>query len=174
MQVNFRLSDSVISPMWTVLVTFWIFCLPAWGAPDGLILHYTFTEGSGTVVLDHSGHENRAQIHGATREEGPFGSAMRFDGDDDYLDGGVRPILEQNKVGSIVVWIRPESLRGGLVTQSTGQDYGDSRMVLAFKGSNMTGLVADGKRYDKLYFGDGVIQKEELKSERGTIGTSWA
>ncbi len=172
MQADFRVNGRAIALLPATVMTCWIFCLSAWGAPHGLILHYTFNEADGTVVHDHSGRENHARVHGATREKGPFGSAMRFDGDDDYLDAGVRPILERNKIGSVVVWIRPESLRGGLATQSTGQDYGQSRMVLAFKGSNMTGLVADGKRYDKLYFGDGVIQKDQWLQIAYTFGAS--
>ena len=172
MQAESRLDVRVFALMWAVATTCCIFCPPARGAADGLILHYTFAEGAGPVVLDHSGHDNRAQVHGATWEQGAFGSAMRFDGEDDYLDGGIRPILERNKVGSIVVWIRPDSLRGGLVTQSTGQDYGHSRMVLAFKGTNMTGLVADGKLYDKLYFGDGVIEKGRWLQIAYTFGDS--
>ena len=95
-------------------------CQAAWAAPHGLIVHYNFTEGSGPVVKDQSGRGNDAEVHGATWEQGAFGAAMRFDGQDDYLDGGIRPDLEKNKVGSIVIWIRPESLRGGLEAHGGG------------------------------------------------------
>jgi hypothetical protein len=149
-----------------------VLCQMAWGAPGDLILHYNFAEGSGPVVRDQSGRENHARIHGATWAKGAFGSAMRFDGQDDYLDGGIRPDFDKIEVGSIVTWIRPDLLRGGLVARSAGRDYFNSRMVLSFKGSFMAGVVADGKSYAKVYFDDGVIKRDQWAQVAYTFGDS--
>jgi hypothetical protein len=48
----------------------------------GLIAHYTFDEGSGTVVVDHSGNGRNGTLFGGTwlPDGGKFGGALHFDG----------------------------------------------------------------------------------------------
>lgn len=46
----------------------------------GMVAHYTFDEGDGTVLPDHSGFGRDGTLHGTSWvTEGRFGGAMRFD-----------------------------------------------------------------------------------------------
>jgi hypothetical protein len=54
-------------------------------APDalttGLMAHYTFDEGSGSIVVDHSGNKRDGTLTGGTWiADGKFGGALYFDG----------------------------------------------------------------------------------------------
>ena len=47
---------------------------------DGLVAHWTFDEGSGDVVVDHSGNKRDGQITGGTwLKKGRFGGALHLD-----------------------------------------------------------------------------------------------
>lgn len=53
----------------------------------GLVAAYSFNEGSGTSVTDASGNGNMGVINGATwLTQGKFGSGLRFDGVNDYVN----------------------------------------------------------------------------------------
>ena len=63
--------------------------LLAAGAPaqeDGLVAHYSFDEGEGTVARDAGRHGLDGVIHGAEYVPLPEGYALRFDGQDDYVE----------------------------------------------------------------------------------------
>jgi hypothetical protein len=47
---------------------------------DGMVAHWTFDEGSGTVAVDHSGNKHDGQISGGTwLTSGRFGGALHLD-----------------------------------------------------------------------------------------------
>ena len=55
-------------------------------AEEGLVAHYRFDEGGGSVAGDASGHGLQGAIHGAEYVELDQGYALRFDGVDDYVE----------------------------------------------------------------------------------------
>ncbi|RLI73252.1 hypothetical protein DRP04_16015, partial [Archaeoglobales archaeon] len=61
---------------------------------DGVVGSWHFDEGSGTTAYDTSGNDNDGTINGATWTTGKFGSALNFDGTDDYVDCGNDESLE--------------------------------------------------------------------------------
>lgn len=71
----------------------------------GLVAHYTFDEGSGTVLKDRSGNQNHGRIHGATYVESPWGHALRFDGENDYVNLGTYPVFATRDLMSL--WRHP-------------------------------------------------------------------
>jgi hypothetical protein len=97
---------------------------PADRAPDvtppdtllmGLVAHWRFDEGSGTSAADATGNGNTATLHNGTRWErsrvarGPNDSAVRLDGDNDYLSatvGNRMPRIEAAK--SVSFWFTPD------------------------------------------------------------------
>ncbi len=63
----------------------------------GLVAHYSFDDIDGTTLRDSSGNNNDGIIYGgASVEPGRVGNAMRFDGDDDYVDIRHRLVASQN------------------------------------------------------------------------------
>ncbi|MBU0477190.1 LamG domain-containing protein [bacterium] len=74
----------------------------------GLIAHYTFNEGRGTVLKDVSGNGNSGKIYGAAYVNSPRGYALRFDGADDCVDLGSPPSLNLNGELTIEAWIKTD------------------------------------------------------------------
>ena len=55
------------------------------GVNQGLISHWKFDEGAGSIAYDSAG-TNDGTIYGATWATGQFGGALSFDGTDDCVD----------------------------------------------------------------------------------------
>ena len=72
---------------------------------DGLVGHWSFDEDNGNVVYDYSGNDNTGNIYGATWVEGISGSALSFDGVDDYIE--ISNTLEFNSFTQITTssWV---------------------------------------------------------------------
>jgi hypothetical protein len=67
-----------------------------------LIAHWRFDEGSGDIAYDISGNGNDGTINGAQSVPGVGGSALEFDGIDDYVE---TPILDVPVDGTVEAWI---------------------------------------------------------------------
>ena len=100
---------------------------------QGLVAHYSFDAGQGGLAHDKSGHENHGKIIGATWVAGPYGTALSFDGVDDFVDCGSDESLRVESAASVVFWIKPKVCQGGLVNWSVGRKWQDERLVLSFK-----------------------------------------
>jgi hypothetical protein len=76
----------------------------------GLVGHWTFDEGHGTVAGDSSGKGGSATVHGARWTAGRVGGALVFDGVDDYVD---LPDGFVDFTGGLTfaLWARPTSVR---------------------------------------------------------------
>jgi len=74
----------------------------------GLVAHYTFDEEVGAVIHDKTGHGNDGKNHGAEIIKGRTGTALRFDGIDDYVDFGSAPGLVFKNAVTVSAWICPE------------------------------------------------------------------
>ena len=75
----------------------------ACAADTGLIGHWTFDEGKGTVARDSSGGGHDAAVHGAAWTEGKAGGALGFDGVDDYVALGD---LGTHRQATIAFWMK--------------------------------------------------------------------
>ena len=91
--------------------------LSAVHADDGLVAHYTFEEGPGGAVKDHSGNAHDGKIIGDVEyvklEEGK-GYAMRFNVGNAYVDCGKKPSLDLTDAVTIELWFRPETYPDGI------------------------------------------------------------
>ncbi len=67
-----------------------------------LIGHWGFDDVSGDVVFDISGNGNDGTIHGAQSVPGVGGSALEFDGVDDYVE---TPITDVPVDGTVAAWV---------------------------------------------------------------------
>ena len=79
---------------------------------EALVAHYTFEEGPGGLVKDHSGNGNDGKNLGAKYVKLPDdkGHALRFDTDDAHVDCGEKPSLDLTDAVTIELWFRPETL----------------------------------------------------------------
>jgi len=119
----------------TLLVSGWICVLAGAAEMEGLVAHYPFDEGSGEIVHDRSGHGNDGKvIGGAEWVKGGFGTALSFDGRDDYVDCASSRTVAIGKTGTLLFWFQPrEVCQGGLVCWARGPAQSDQRMVTTLK-----------------------------------------
>jgi len=92
---------------------------------SSLVGYWSFNEGSGQIAYDKSGNGNNGTIHGAVWTAGKSGSALKFDGTDDYVDCGNDESLNITDAVTVEAWIRYSSsfsgVRGDVVSK---HDYG--------------------------------------------------
>ena len=130
-------------------------------AADGLVAHYSFDTGQGVSVKDRSGQGNDGKIlGGAARVKGKFGTALSFDGVDDYVDCGAKPSLNIGKSGTVMFWFKPKtSPQGGLVGWATGDGMPNQRLVVSLNTLSKATAADFGARYPVselgLYISDG-------------------
>ncbi len=82
---------------------------------DGLLVHWTFDEGSGNVIGDSSSHDNSGVVYGASWTTGAVNGALDFDGIDDYVQipnyfSPPPSHLASLGEGSISVWFKCDSI----------------------------------------------------------------
>ena len=109
-------------------------CVGGWAAnEDGLVAHYPFDEGQGAVARDRSGNGNDGKIIGAAEwAKGPYGSALSFDGTDDYVDCGLGANMGNTRAGTVQFWFKAKSARqGGLVGWASGKGDPNQRFVVS-------------------------------------------
>jgi len=70
-----------------------------------LVAYWAFDEGSGNDVYDVSGNDNNGTINGATWGVGKFGTALQFNGQDNYVEVPSSDSLEINENVTITAWI---------------------------------------------------------------------
>jgi hypothetical protein len=72
---------------------------------EGLISHWRFDEGSGTIAYDSAG-TNDGTIYGATWITGQIDSALSFDGVDDYVEVDDNPSLDITDEITVEAWVK--------------------------------------------------------------------
>ena len=80
------------------------------GQDRGLVAHYTFEEGPGGVVKDHSGTGNDGKNVGAkyVKLDGGKGYALKFDTPEAHVDCGNTPSLDLTDAVTLELWFYPE------------------------------------------------------------------
>ncbi|HMR73277.1 MAG TPA: PKD domain-containing protein, partial [Candidatus Saccharibacteria bacterium] len=119
---------------------------------SGLVASYGFEEGSGTTVNDNSGQGNHGTINGATWTTGKFGTALSFDGVNDWVAISDADSLDLTTAMTLEAWIYPKNLterRPILSKQGTTQ------------GSPKRGYMFSAGDYS----GSGKIEVEVFKDE---------
>jgi len=78
------------------------------GVDPTLIGWWWFDEGAGTVAGDSSRNGNNGTLMGPTWAPGVFGSALKFDGVDDYVSVPHNANLDVSNEVTVAVWINPQ------------------------------------------------------------------
>jgi len=73
-------------------------------AAEGLLGHWRFDEGSGTIAAP------AGRVLGAAWSAGRNGGALSFDGNDDYVDAG-KPQINRNSL-TVAAWIKSSRING--------------------------------------------------------------
>jgi hypothetical protein len=90
-----------------------------------LVAYWTFDEASGDIVADSTGNGNDGTIFGAQRVEGKYGTALEFNGADNYVDVPTSDSLEIETNVSIAAWINwVDAGDGWLAIMANGQQGG--------------------------------------------------
>jgi hypothetical protein len=86
----------------------------------GLVGHWRLDEGAGDSAADVSRKLPPATLHGASWTTGRWGSALRFDGGNSWLDLPNTPALDSIAEGSytILAWFQPDDLPAGANDQN--------------------------------------------------------
>jgi len=116
-------------------------------AEEGLVAYYSFDEGSGEVARDGSGNGNDGKIHGATWVKGKSGSALKFDGADDYVDCGNDSSLQNLSALTYEAWIYPTAVASWQAIISKRQ----KRLSLGSTGRNLFWDVTFATEYDRAF-----------------------
>lgn len=74
--------------------------------PAGLIAAYSFDEGSGTTLSDAAGNHH-GSVSGATWTSGRFGSALSFDGINDWVTVADASLLDLTTGMTLEAWVYP-------------------------------------------------------------------
>ncbi len=99
--------------------------VPVQAQEDGLVAEWHFDEGSGNILKDSSGNGNDGTIYGANFMEGKFGTALNFDGIDDYVEVPNSNSLNPQAI-TIEAWILPRSYgsnSGNIVSKASNSGY---------------------------------------------------
>lgn len=105
--------------------------------PD-LVGYWKFDEGSGTIAHDFSVFGNNGILYGnPTWVSGKVGSALSFDGVDDYVDCGSIPTYESF---SIIIWVNP--------TANPNKNKSSYLSVYSGIDSNLRFSIAQGSFYN--------------------------
>jgi hypothetical protein len=114
---------------------------------DGLLGYWPLDEGESTTTVDLTGNGNDGTIYGDAVwvEEGIFGTALLFDGIDDYVDLGNDEMLELGiEDFTISSWIRTSMTDGERTIFGKGGDGGGGiRYHLEIQGSNIKIITDD-------------------------------
>jgi len=80
---------------------------PSTPTPDpSLVARWKLDEGSGTLASDSSGNGNDGTLHGPTWVAGHSGSALDFDGSDDWVDALNSDSLDLTTGATVMAWVR--------------------------------------------------------------------
>jgi len=92
---------------------------------DGLVGHWKFDEGSGTIAYDASGNNNHGTlVDGPNWVDGKIGGALDFDGSNDYVEVDNQDILTSDHI-TIAAWIKHYGKSGSnqnIITKRTSLD----------------------------------------------------
>jgi hypothetical protein len=78
---------------------------------DSLVLHLTFDEGAGDIVIDDSIYENSGELMGSPKwVDGKFGKALEFDGGGDSVEIPNSDSLCMTQSITMSMWVKTQGL----------------------------------------------------------------
>lgn len=96
---------------------------------------YPMNEGSGTTVKDTVGSHDATAVNGPTWTTGHEGSALHFDGVNDYADTGAA-LLDTAGNYSVSAWVKLDSAGDGFATAVSQDGTSNSAFFLQYSGAD--------------------------------------
>jgi len=87
------------------LISFVLVLSIAGNVSADLVAYWTLDEGAGDTIYDTSGNDNNGTINGATWGVGKYGTALQFNGQDNYVEIPTSDSLEIDDNVTIAAWI---------------------------------------------------------------------
>ena len=116
-------------------------------ASEGPVAAYSFDEGEGTSAEDVTGDGHVGTIEGASWGNGKYGSALKFDGENDCVTVPESPDFELTEEFTLEAWVKPEGSLGEdpvISKQAEGEDsYGFG--IAFFAGGKAEGFIGEGE-----------------------------
>jgi hypothetical protein len=131
--------------------------------PQGLVAWWKLDETSGTKAADSSGSGNDGTVYGATWQPtgGKIGGALSFDGSDDYVDIGVKPVLTfaPGQEFTVAGWFRTVDGWGAILSLRSSTD--ETPVVNVTVGFNGRYADSDGGKLQL------VVRSAQMAKVRG-------
>jgi predicted nucleotidyltransferase len=130
------------------------------GRPTGLVGYWKFDENTGTLASDLSGQGNNLTLSGgATWATGKYGSAVFFDGVNDYVTAGADILDIPTNDFSISAWVKSTSTltsnANGIVYKKLTGTLVSAGYQLNFPAGGFIFRIADGTNFRQLIVGSG-------------------
>lgn len=141
---------------WAGLPIFVLLLATAVMSEEGLVVHYPFDEGSGTVVRDAGPHGLDGTIHGATYRALDHGYALEFDGIDDHVIVPDSPHLRLPEAVTVTAWLNTPAETGQSVLGKNGCSNLRQNYRLGVSRSSVEFTVVDCPEHGKMVGGGGI------------------
>jgi hypothetical protein len=116
----------------------------------GLVGYWSFDERQGTTAADASGSGNHGTLYGPSWTTGKHGSAIQFDGSDDYVGIPYDSSLQPTEQISVEAWIKPSSLSGDQTVVSTKESGGYAIVINDIHSDKIWWSIKTGGSYRDL------------------------
>ena len=131
----------------------------------GLVGNWRFDRGTGTTAKDSSPFGNNGTISGASWVRGIFGSALEFDGVDDYVDCGSDSSLtfgtsDFSWEGWFYLndWTDDASEQNSLITRGGASHTEDGFRTAVFNDGRIWTAISDGSFRTEIFTSAGLIK----------------
>ncbi len=102
------------------------------------VAQWDMDEGSGSVINDKSGNNNNGTlVNGTTWAQGKRGTALSFDGTDDYVDCGNKSVFNLTGAMTFAAWVAPGSgINVKTIVSKTGTTAAQTTFWMDIRKSN--------------------------------------
>jgi TolB protein len=142
--------------------TEYIFSTTLTSNDEGLVAEWHFDENSGNILRDTSGNGNNGTIYGANwTSDGKLGSALQFDGVDDYVEVPDSPELSggSGKNMTIEFWFNSNKQYGCVITKFKDISYKDWGTGIGFNEPGLSFYYEKGCANCDMRFYGGTIKE---------------